>query len=185
LGARRLIRCYITDRRSCKSDLLSHIGRAVRDRVDYIQIREKDLSARALLELTLQAVAIARQSATRILVNDRADVAIAAGAHGVHLRSGSISPLLLRPILPNEFLIGVSCHTEDELRRAAGADFAVYGAVFASPGKGPAIGIGALAAAVRVSPVPVLALGGITWENARECLAAGASGIAAIRLFQS
>jgi thiamine-phosphate pyrophosphorylase len=179
-----LIRYYITDRRSCSGDLVSNIERNVRAGIEYIQIREKDLSARALFELTVRAVAAADGSATKILVNDRADVALAAGAAGVHLRTDGIHAATLRRILPRDFLIGVSCHTEEDLRRAAGADFAVYGPVFASPGKGSGIGPEALARAIRASPIPVLALGGVTWENAPECLQAGAVGVAAIRLFQ-
>lgn len=184
LGA-GLIRCYITDRTSCPRDLLENIERNIRDGVEYIQLREKDLSARELLAFAIRAVDAARGSATRILINDRTDVALAAGAHGVHLRSGSFRPEELRAIVPAGFVIGVSCHTHEDLREAAAADFAVYGPVFASPGKGPPTGIDALAAAIRNSPVPVLALGGVTLANAHQCLDAGAAGIAAIRLFQS
>jgi thiamine-phosphate pyrophosphorylase len=180
-----VLRYYITDRKSCPGEVTESIRRNVQNGVEYIQIREKDLTARELFSLTIHAVTIARGTATRILVNDRADVALAAGAHGVHLRSDSIEPAVLRQVLPKCFLIAVSCHTEDDLRRTEGADFAVFGPVFASPGKGPATGVEALGRAVVVSPVRVFALGGITWENAPLCLEAGAAGIAAIRLFQS
>jgi thiamine-phosphate pyrophosphorylase len=161
------------------------VARNVQAGVEYIQIREKDLSARELLDLTLQVVAIARGSTTKVLVNDRSDVAMAAGADGVHLRGGGIEPRVLRRILPPGFIVGVSCHAPEDLRRAELADFAVYGPVFASPGKGSGMGLQSFREAVGASPVPVLALGGVTWENAGDCLAAGAAGIAAIRLFQS
>jgi thiamine-phosphate pyrophosphorylase len=164
---------------------MDSILRNVRDGVDYIQIREKDLTARELFTLTSRAVAAAGGTRTRILVNDRADVALAARAHGVHLRGNGIEPAILRQFLPAGFLIAVSCHSMEDLRRAAGADFAVFGPVFASPGKGPGVGVKALRDAVRVSPVPVLALGGISMKNTPQCLEAGAAGIAAIRLFQS
>jgi thiamine-phosphate pyrophosphorylase len=165
--------------------VIESIRSNVENGVEYIQIREKDLTARDLFALTEEAVAIARGSVSRILVNDRADVALAAGADGVHLRSDGIQPAVMRQVLPAGFLIGISCHTEEDLRHAQGADFAVFGPVFASPGKGPGVGVEALKSAVRVSPVPVFALGGVTWENAPLCLEAGAVGIAAIRLFQS
>jgi thiamine-phosphate pyrophosphorylase len=183
----KLLRYYITDRREqgwSTKDLLDCIARNVAGGVDYIQIREKDLTARELVELSARAVEIAAGSATRILVNDRADVVLAAGAHGVHLRSGSIPPDQIRRVLPVPFLIGVSCHSLDEVREAQSADFLVFGPVFESPGKGPPKGLAALARVAAASPVPVFALGGVNQDNARACMEAGASGIAAIRLFQ-
>ena len=182
-----MLRYYITDRRAqgwSKAELLDCIARNVRDAVDYIQIRERDLTARELFELTLEAVQRADGFPTRILVNDRADIALAAGAHGVHLRSNSISPDRLREILPQPYLIGVSCHSVQEVQDAQGADFLVFGPVFESPGKGPATGLAALAQAVTASQLPVLALGGVNQSNAQDCLEVGAAGIAGIRLFQ-
>jgi thiamine-phosphate pyrophosphorylase len=182
-----VLRYYITDRRAqgwSKAELLDCIARNVRAGVDYIQIRERDLSARERFELTLQAVQLAQGFATRILVNDRADIALAAGAHGVHLRSNSISPDRLREILPQPYLIGVSCHSLQEVQEAQGADFLVFGPVFESLGKGPAQGLAALAQVVAASQVPVLALGGVNQDNAASCIGQGAAGIAAIRLFQ-
>ncbi|HET8548749.1 MAG TPA: thiamine phosphate synthase [Bryobacteraceae bacterium] len=182
-------RYYITDRHSAGGigALLICIERAIADRVDMIQIREKDLYARDLLELTRRAVLLASASATRILVNTRVDVALAANAHGVHLPAGSVSPERVRAISPAGFLTGVSCHSIDELRCAERerADFAVYGPVFPSRGKGEPLGLRALqegAAAVRI---PVFALGGVNRKNAADCLAAGAAGVAAITWFQA
>lgn len=175
-----ITRYYITDRKSAREPLLDSIERNVAEGVEYIQIREKDLTARELYELTRAAVAIAG-SRTKILVNDRGDVALAAGAHGVHLRSGSVSPIVIKHIIP---LVAVSCHTVEEVQAAAGADLIVFGPIFETPGKGPAIGLDELERAVRVSPAPILALGGIKASNAAHCCARGASGVAGIRLFQ-
>lgn len=179
-----MLRYYITDRRSAPRPILEHIAEAIRQGVDYVQIREKDLSVNELWQLTRQAVALAQSTPTRILVNERTDVALAGRAHGVHLPTGAIAPAELRRITPEGFLIAVSCHDPQQLRQAEaeGADFAVYGPVFASPGKGPPVGLSALAA---VRCLPVFALGGVTWDNAPLCMAAGAVGVAGIRLFQN
>src|ERR1700733_13444711 len=128
--------------RYCITDSLDIAARAARDGVEMIQIRAKELSARALDELVRRAVTNARQS--KILVNTRTDVALACGAHGVHLPAASMAPDTIRRIAPHGFVIGVSCHSIDELRAAEreGADFAVYGPVFPSPTKSaPPIGI--------------------------------------------
>ena len=182
-----MLRYYITDRRPggwSTTTLLYHIARNVDRGVDYIQVREKDLTARELYDLTARAVKIASGSRTRILVNDRTDVAIAAGAAGVHLRAGSIRPERLRSVLSQPLLIGVSCHSLEEVIDAQAASFIVFGPVFESPGKGAPKGLQALQRAAAASTVPVLALGGITAENTEACIFAGAAGIAAIRLFQ-
>ena len=176
-------RYYITDRHSCR-DVLDCVERAVAASVDLIQIREKDLAVRELLSLVRKAVDLTAASKTRVLVSGRADVALVAGAHGVHLPAGGIDTREWRRILPPGFLVGVSCHSVEELQRAAAADFAVYGPVFPTPAKGPAIGLAALARAVHVSPIPIFALGGVTRDNAQTCVDAGAAGIAAIRMFQ-
>ncbi len=167
--------------------LLEYIRRAIDDGVEYIQIREKHLNARDLFHFVSTAVRATESTNTRILVNTRADIAIAAGAHGVHLPANSISPQLLRSITSPEFMIGVSCHTLDEITRAhqESADFAVFGPIFDTPGKGPAVGLDALHAACTATTLPILALGGITWQNASQCIEAGAAGIAGIRLFQA
>jgi thiamine-phosphate pyrophosphorylase len=176
-------RYYITDRRGCPN-LLDCIAKAAADGVELIQIREKDLNARELLELVWSGVRAVNLRATRIVVNGRADIALAGNAHGVQLPSGSIPVREWRRVLPPDFLIGVSCHSLPEIQEASGADFLVYGPVFSSPGKGPAVGLDALRRAVEATTTPVFALGGITTENAAACLDAGAAGIAGIRLFQ-
>jgi thiamine-phosphate pyrophosphorylase len=181
---------YITDRKQLRGGLHEAIGRAVRAGIDLVQIREKDLTARELLELTRAAVALTRESPARILVNTRADVALAAGAHGVHLPAGSVSPAEVRKFAPPGFIVGVSCHSAEEVRRAAleGADFAVFGPVFDTPSKRPfgrPQGLARLAEACRAAAIPVLALGGVGLRNARSCIESGAAGIAGISLFQS
>lgn len=176
-------RYYITDRRGCP-DLLDCITRAAADGVELIQVREKDLHARDLLELVQAAVRAVSPWRARVLVNGRADIALAAKAHGVHLPSDAILAAEWRRFLPVDFLIGVSCHLLNDMKEADAADFIVYGPVFESPGKGPGVGLGALREAVNCTRVPVFALGGITLGNAASCIDAGASGIAAIRMFQ-
>jgi thiamine-phosphate pyrophosphorylase len=148
-----------------------------------IQIRAKELSGRALAELVKGAVAF---EGPEILVNTRTDIALACGAHGVHLPAGSMAPSTIRRIAPAGFLIGVSCHTIDELETAEkeGADFAVYGPVFPSATKSVApIGVEAFGRAIALVRLPVYALGGVTLVNAPQCINAGAAGIAGISLF--
>lgn len=219
---------YITDRRQLPGSeedrrraLLKKLSEAARSGVDYIQLREKDLSARDLLQLALEAVAAINSAApkgletghwklgTRLLINSRLDVALAAGADGVHLRSDDISAAEAHVVCAKaavahnsqratrNFLVACSCHTPEEVRRAAaeGADFAVFAPVFEKGGQ-QGVGLEALRAACRGIPpvqapeaspavrIPVLALGGVTLQNARDCIAAGAAGIAGIRLFQ-
>jgi thiamine-phosphate pyrophosphorylase len=186
-----MIRYYITDRHSAggTDQLLCFIQRAITQSIDRIQIREKDLSARDLFLLTKRALELAAGSITRILVNGRVDVALASGAHGVHLPAYSISPSAIRTITPPGFLIGVSTHSKKEIHTAQieGADFVVYGPVFAPNSKASytaPVGLEGLTEAVRGHTLEVLALGGITQENAAACVQAGAAGIAAISLFQ-
>ncbi len=172
-------------KRYCITDSLDVAARAARGGVDMIQIRAKQLSARDLTDLVRGAVAI---PGAKILVNTRTDVALACGAHGVHLPAGSLAPSTVRRIAPAGFLIGVSCHTIDELRAAEneGADFAVFGPVFASITKSVVpIGLDALRVATASVRMPVYALGGVTPENAPLCLEAGAAGVAGISLFSS
>ncbi len=211
--ADRCLLYYITDRSQFRGDestrrraLLVKIAEAALAGVDYIQLREKDLSARKLELLAREAVRALRESIslrtenrelrTRLLINSRTDVALTAGAEGVHLRSEDVSSSEVRHIWAmcgagaparEKPCIAVSCHNQDDVDRAQsqGADFAVFAPVFGkntAPGA-LATGLDALRQACRVK-VPVLALGGVTLENAASCLQAGAAGVAGIRLFQ-
>lgn len=186
------IHCYITNRRSLPAGvgLIDNIAHNLTAGVEWVQIREKDLSARDLFDLTKQVLDLPNPHGSKILVNTRIDVALAAGAAGAHLPAGSPPPRNWRSFTPPEFLIGVSCHTIDEVRAAQdqGADYAVFGPVFPPRSKAAGLeprGIEGLAQAVDAVSIPVLALGGITVTNAEDCILAGAAGIAAISLYQS
>jgi thiamine-phosphate pyrophosphorylase len=186
-----MIRCYITDRASLSptETPIQAIARNVAAGVDWIQIREKDLESRALFELVTQATACASGRA-KIIVNSRVDVALAAGASGAHLPSGSPPPRVWEGIVPPGFLIGVSCHTLDEVRAAEqeGAGYVLFGPVFAPLSKPSDLaprGLDQLVRAASSVKIPVLALGGITLANADSCMAAGAAGIAGISIFQN
>ena len=176
-----MIRYYVTDRR--QGDILATAARAVRDGVDMIQVREKDLPASELLDLVCKIRDLASDTRTRVLVNDRLDVAIAAGIDGVHLPANGLPPERVRSFVK---VMGVSTHTLEDALAAekAGADFIVFGPVFDSPGKRP-VGLGPLRQVASSVKIPVLAIGGVTTVNADEIVKAGASGIAGIRLFQS
>jgi thiamine-phosphate pyrophosphorylase len=208
--APRCLLYYITDRAQFPGDeparrraLLDKIAEAARAGVDYIQLREKDLTTRELEQLAHEAAGIFqqlktenRELRTRFLINSRTDVALAAAADGVHLRSDDISPRDVRqlvnpadhrPLATDHFAIAVSCHSPSDVLRAEseGADFAVFAPVFEKKDapQTPPQGLTTLHEACSAK-IPVLALGGVTIENAASCLNAGAAGIAAIRLFQ-
>ena len=193
---------YITDRRQFPGDcheqeqrLLAKIAECAAARVEYIQLREKDLEARALEELALKAMAALGDSRTKLLINSRIDVALACSAHGVHLPANDLAASEVRAIFAragrSEPVIGVSTHSLSEVvsAEAHGASFAVFGPVFEKSGSANREGLEQLRqicnrAEAAQPPMPVWALGGVTLENAQQCVAAGAAGIAAIRLFQ-
>jgi len=193
---------YITDRRQFTGDgheqeqrLLAKIAECAAAGVEYIQLREKDLGSRALEKLALKAMAALGSSRTRLLINSRTDIALACGAHGVHLPANDLPASEVRSIFARagkiEPVIGVSTHSAPEVASAEshGASFAVFGPVFEKSGSTNREGLEQLRRICHRTeaaqpPMPVWALGGITLENAGECAAAGAAGIAAIRLFQ-
>jgi thiamine-phosphate pyrophosphorylase len=193
--------CYVTDRHSLATApssqtaaLLEKIRAAIDAGVDWIQIREKDLPPDELLSLAQRAVGAGGNRSTRIIVNHRLDVALAAHAAGVHL--GRESQPVAEAVAwcrqgnaPPDFLVGVSCHSVEEVREAggAGASYVIFGPIFDTPSKrayGPPAGIAKLNAVCAAVSIPVLAIGGVDLQNAGECLQARAAGIAAIRMFQ-
>jgi len=203
---------YITDRRAFGSaedhqrrTLLARVAAAATAGVDYIQLREKDLSTRELERLTTEVIGVVRSTSpkTQLLVNDRTDVALASGADGVHLRGNSLPASEIRSVWIRSSdrapVIGVSAHSIDDVRyaEAHGADFAVLAPIFEKSStrlRGLGLGLLAIACggarapdnteAAPQSSFPVLALGGVRLDNAAACLRAGASGVAGIRLFQ-
>jgi thiamine-phosphate pyrophosphorylase len=180
--------------------LLRKIEAAAAAGLNWIQIREKDLSGRDCAQLALDALQrVARFSAGRtapvkILVNDRLDIALSEGAGGVHLSESELPVAEVKQLAKSagasaEFLIGKSCHSLEAAKSAegSGADYIFFGPIFATPSKaafGAPQGLERLAAVGRAVSIPVIAIGGITLANSAACLANGASGIAAIRLFQ-
>jgi thiamine-phosphate pyrophosphorylase len=187
--------CLVTDRRrlspglpfeSARRCLLEQARCAVDAGLDLIHLRERDLSSADLVALAADLLRITRTTATRVVINDRLDVALACGADGVHLRADSITVAAARRLAPRPFLIGRSVHSVSDVAAADGADYIVAGTVFPSASKGEpsgCIAVDGLRAIVRAAPVPVLAIGGITIERAGEVAAAGAAGIAGIGLF--
>jgi len=192
--------CYVTDRQTLaverpaeKAALLEKIEQAAKAGVDWIELREKDLAGR---ELTALAASVLQHGGNtpRLLINDRLDVAIAANACGVHLGEHSLpvreaKRFLTERCVGNRFLVGASTHSLHAAAEAeaAGADYVIFGPVFATPSKrsfGAPQGIRRLREVCECLGIPVIAIGGITLENAAGCFRAGASGIAAIRLFQ-
>jgi len=163
--------------------ILDLIKTAVEAGIPLIQIREKRLSARNVFELASQAAELAKNSNTKILVNDRADIALAANADGVHLTANSLSASIIRRNFPKDFMIGVSTHSIEQTEEATreGADFALFGPIFETPGKGEPKGLEELRrVSEKVRPFPVIAIGGIDETNYREVMQI-AGGFAAIR----
>ncbi|MGA7104945.1 MAG: thiamine phosphate synthase [Candidatus Deferrimicrobiaceae bacterium] len=176
----------ITDRRQAPGgDILRAVEGAMDGGIRAVQLREKDLTGKELYLLADRMRELTARHGTRLLVNDRVDIALAVGADGVHLGGSSLPASAARTLLGEEALIGCSTHSVRELREAAtqGADFATFGPVYTTPSKaayGPPVGVTALAGACGRSAIPVFALGGIKAENTREAIGAGAFGIALI-----
>jgi len=200
LPTRKPLLCYVTDRHGLSDDpaeakrlLLDKIEQAAHAGVDFVQLREKDLSGRELAELTAQArrrISVA----CVLLVNDRLDVALANGAGGVHLGEHSLPVAEARRLASQEcaqerFTVGASVHSLEAAREAVaqGANYLIFGPIFVTPSKmsfGEPQGLARLRAVCEGVRIPVIAIGGIAVDNFRDCLQAGASGIAAIRMFQ-
>lgn len=164
--------------------ILENLTVAVAHGIDLIQIREKKLSDKLVYELAKRAAQLTHDSDTKLLVNDRADIAHAAQADGVQLTSVSAPTEAIRRAFGDEFLIGVSTHDLDVTLRAKndGANFAVFGPVFSTPGKPNEQGTNALRdLCSATAPFPVIAIGGIDAENAVSAIGSGAAGVAAIR----
>jgi thiamine-phosphate diphosphorylase len=183
----------ISDRRRFRDTvpedaLVAAVAAAAQAGIDLVQVRERDLEGGALVRLVARCIDASRYTHTRVLVNDRVDVAMAAGAHGVHLRGDSAAAPRVRALVPPGFLIGRSIHSRDEAVRVCaegGVDYLLFGTVFSTtskPGVEPA-GVEALADVVNASPLPVLAIGGITTETIRGLACTGAAGFAAIGVF--
>ncbi|HEY2108357.1 MAG TPA: thiamine phosphate synthase, partial [Candidatus Acidoferrales bacterium] len=203
--------CYVTDSKALPADktastppnkaLLDTIRAAAAAGVDWVQIREKGLATRDLFELVREAVALAPEApgptqshSIKVIVNDRLDVALGAGAAGVHLGhasapAGEVVRWCRAGNAPPDFLIGVSCHSLEGAREAesAGASYTYFGPIYETPSKipfGKPHGVGELAQVAKAVRIPVIAIGGINESNAVECIRAGAAGIAAIRMIQ-
>ena len=182
-----MFRVYlVTNRRECGGDLAGAVRAALSGLPEgsaAVQLREKDLAAGDLFRLALALLPVCRERGAPLLVNDRADVALATGAGGVHLPAVGLPAAEARALLGRAALIGASCHDEAELRRAEEglATFAVFGPIWATPGKGPPLGVDALARAVRRTTLPLFALGGVDARTAAAAIRAGASGVACLR----
>jgi thiamine-phosphate pyrophosphorylase len=188
--------CLVTDRHRLSGDdvafakargrLVDQAKWAIKSSVDLIQVRERDLEAADLAALVGDFVRLSRRSGTRVVVNDRLDVALACGADGVHLRHDSVRAEAVRTMAPPGFLVGRSVHGVAEAEDAGPVDYLIAGTVFPTPSKSlasPVLGLGGLAAIVQAVAVPVLAIGGITRERLDEVAAIGAAGVAGIGLF--
>jgi thiamine-phosphate pyrophosphorylase len=188
--------CLVTDRRRLSAGdaraqrecLIAQVRHAVHAGVDLVQVRESDLEAGTLSSLVGELLALARGTRTRIVVNDRIDVALASGADGVHLKGDSIPVGAARQLAPPGFMIGRSVHRVEEAIAAGDADYLIAGTVFPSaskPAEAPLLGVEGLKAVVLSVNRPVLAIGGITDERVGAVASAGAAGFAAIGLFMA
>jgi thiamine-phosphate pyrophosphorylase len=184
--------CLITDRRHLgtrwESALIARVAVAARAGVHLIQIRERDLDAATLADVTGECLAAVRGTPARVVVNDRLDVALAAGADGVHLRADSMDAARVRRLVPRGFIIGRSIHTlEEAIAASSGAalDYLIFGNVFetgSKPGLAPA-GLERLARVTAATTIPVLAVGGMSLARMEAVARAGACGVAAIGIF--
>lgn len=197
LGRRPLV-CLVTDRHrlpestgdyESRKSIVELVRQAGQANIDLVQIRERDLCGHALMELVKNCIDVVRGTSTKIIVNDRLDVALAAGASGVHLRSDSVQSSRVRAMTPPGFILGRSVHDlkeADLVARNEGLDYLILGSVFCSPstqtGRAP-IGVSQLSQTVRSVSLPVLAIGGITLKNVEMVARTGAAGVAAIGLF--
>ena len=190
-----MLKCAITSGEGWA--VMEHVRRWSHEGVDYVQLREKQMAAGELVKLAVAMLVVLRESgSTKLLVNGRPDVAVAAGADGVHLtaQEGELTVAQVREVFEaagaGTPVISVSCHTREEVRRAGadGADFILFGPVFEKRVEGEMVGEGVgleklQEACDAADRMPVLALGGITWPRAELCIEAGAAGVAGIRLF--
>ena len=189
--------CLVTDRRRlCGRDapsfevarrhVVEQVRGAIEAEIDLVQVRERDLDSRDLATLVTGIVRLTRGTATRVVVNDRLDVALVCAADGVHLRSDSISTADARRIAPKGFVIGRSVHDVGDAVGAGGVDYLIAGTVFTTASKTaepPLLGLDGLRSIVSAVGVPVLAIGGVTLERLQQIAGTGAAGVAAIGLF--
>jgi thiamine-phosphate pyrophosphorylase len=187
--------CLVTDRRrlagastldQARRCLQRQARFAVDAGVDLLQVRERDLDGAVLASIVRDLLATTRGTRTRLVVNDRLDVALACGADGVHLRGDSIATDAARQIAPAGFLVGRSVHRVQEALTAGAADYLIAGTVFPSASKGAShtlIGVGGLRTIASSTRIPVLAIGGLAAANLAEAAEAGAAGCAAVDLF--
>lgn len=180
-----MLRCLITDGTAPKDEdrWLDHVAAWIGDGVDLLQIREPELTPRKLAELTRKVLRVPNPHRTKILINDRADVARACGAHGVHLKDGSVLPEVFSQ---SGFLVSIACHHPADWRHCRGADWIVLAPIFQPLSKADSrksLGVSAIAELAGLTRIPILALGGVTSVNARLCAEAGAAGVAGISYF--
>jgi len=171
-----------------KLQTLELIKIASQNNISLVQIREKKLPARFVFEFASEAAETTRNTGTKLLVNDRADIALAANADGVHLTARSLSANTIRRAFPENFIIGVSAHTIEEAENAKKqrANFVTFSPIFSTPNKGEPRAVENLREVCeKLKPFPVVALGGINAGNFSEVLDAGASGFAAIRFLNN